>query len=72
MLRLSLRHRRPDETVRTGPLGPPNGRKGNRLTLVQLRFLKRLLLEKGQRGSISRADCNQSLFMPLSFKFDEI
>lgn len=72
MLRLSLRHRRPDETVWTGPFSSPNGRKGNSLTLVHWCFLKRHLSEKGQWSSIRRADCNHLPFMPVGFKVDEI
>lgn len=48
VLRLPVRHRRPDEAVWTGPFGPPSGRKGNRLTFSHCSFLKRLLLQKGQ------------------------
>lgn len=69
VLRLPFRHRRPDEAVWTGPLGPPNGRKGNRLTFSHCSFPKRPLLQKGQGSSISGANCNHFPFTPLCSRY---
>lgn len=40
MLRLPVRHRRADEAVRAGPLGPAHRRTGNSLTFTAAFFLQ--------------------------------
>ena len=50
----------------------PSRRKKKASFDIHRCFLKRRLLQKGQRSSIRRADCNHLPFTPARFKFDEI